>query len=175
MSFDLIELARTMIVCPVCGNKRCPHATDQALACTDSNEPDQPGSIYTTPPFNMDTQQSTPTEGLQVFTEEDFQRLSEKAGGAGQFEACNYAHALRIAQRAYQMGADVELDACCQWLLKGAHLWTTSFGEDVKSLRKDRRPKPPTLKEQALAVLDDCNLDAAHENTLRRALEELPE
>jgi hypothetical protein len=131
-------------------------------------------SATTTPPFNMDTQQSTPTEGLQVLTEEDFRRLSYKAGGSCQFEACNYAHALRIAQRAYQMGADVELDACCQWLLKAEHrLFAT--GGDAKYLRKDRRPKPPTLKEQALAVLDDCNLDAAHENTLRRALEELPE
>jgi hypothetical protein len=173
MSFDLIELARTMILCPVCGNKRCPNATDRALACTGSNEPDQPGSIYTTPPFNMDTQQSTPTEGLQVFTEQDFQRLSEKAGGSCQFEACNYAHALRIAQQAYQMGAD----ACCQWLLKAERRQNRLFvvGGAAKRLRKDRRPKPPTLKEQALAVLDDCNLDAAHENTLRRALEELPE
>lgn len=38
-----------------------------------------------------------------------------------------------------------------------------------------RRPKPQSLKEQALAVLDDASdrLDAAHENTLRRALEQL--
>jgi hypothetical protein len=131
----------------------------------------------TTPPFNMDTQQSTPIEGLHPLTEQDFQRLSEKAGGAGQFEACNYAHALRIAQLAYQLGADAELDACCQWLLKAERRQNRLFvvGGAAKRLRKDRRPKPPTLKEQALAVLDDCNLDAAHENTLRRALEELPE
>jgi len=36
----------TMIVCPTCGNKRCPHATDHNLACTNSNEPGQPGSRY---------------------------------------------------------------------------------------------------------------------------------
>lgn len=35
-----------MIVCPTCGNKRCPHATDHMLACTNSNEPGQPGSRY---------------------------------------------------------------------------------------------------------------------------------
>lgn len=35
-----------MIVCPECGNKRCPHASDHALACTGSNEPGQPGSVY---------------------------------------------------------------------------------------------------------------------------------
>ena len=35
-----------MIVCPTCGNKRCPHSTDHNLVCTDSNEPGQPGSRY---------------------------------------------------------------------------------------------------------------------------------
>lgn len=35
-----------MIVCPACGCKRCPKASDHDLACTDSNAPGQPGSIY---------------------------------------------------------------------------------------------------------------------------------
>ena len=35
-----------MIVCPTCGNKRCPHASDHRLACTGSNAPGQPGSVY---------------------------------------------------------------------------------------------------------------------------------
>ena len=35
-----------MVVCPKCGNKRCPHATDHNNACTNSNEPGQEGSIY---------------------------------------------------------------------------------------------------------------------------------
>jgi Zn finger protein HypA/HybF involved in hydrogenase expression len=35
-----------MIVCAQCGNKRCPHGTDHNLACTNSNEPGQPGSRY---------------------------------------------------------------------------------------------------------------------------------
>jgi len=35
-----------MIVCPVCGCKRCPKASDHELACTDSNEPGQLGSVY---------------------------------------------------------------------------------------------------------------------------------
>jgi Zn finger protein HypA/HybF involved in hydrogenase expression len=35
-----------MIVCPTCGNKRCPHSTDHTLNCTGSNEPGQPGSRY---------------------------------------------------------------------------------------------------------------------------------
>ena len=45
------------------------------------------------------------------------------------------------------------------------------------TLRRARRPKPPSLKEQALAVLDDCSdrLDGAHENIIRLALEALPQ
>lgn len=39
------ESAR-MIVCNICGNKRCPHATNHRYPCTDSNEPGQPGSAY---------------------------------------------------------------------------------------------------------------------------------
>lgn len=35
-----------MIVCPECGNKRCPRATLHANACTGSNDPMQPGSRY---------------------------------------------------------------------------------------------------------------------------------
>lgn len=35
-----------MIVCPECGNKRCPKSTHHAHPCTDSNEPGQPGSRY---------------------------------------------------------------------------------------------------------------------------------
>lgn len=38
--------ATRMIVCPECGNKRCPKASDHTLSCTGSNEPGQPGSIY---------------------------------------------------------------------------------------------------------------------------------
>ena len=39
-------VGQPMIVCPICGNKRCPHASDHALPCTESNEPGQKGSIY---------------------------------------------------------------------------------------------------------------------------------
>jgi len=34
------------IVCPTCGNKRCPHASDHDYACTNSNEAGQAGSVY---------------------------------------------------------------------------------------------------------------------------------
>lgn len=39
-------LHRRFIVCPTCGNKRCPRATFHEHACTGSNEPGQPGSDY---------------------------------------------------------------------------------------------------------------------------------
>jgi hypothetical protein len=55
-----------------------------------------------------------------------------------------------IAIRAAQWGADQELEACCEWLPP----WR---GND---LRKHRRPKPPSLKEQALAVAAQAVLDA---------------
>ena len=41
-----VDLTR-MILCPTCGNKRCPKASDHRLDCTSSNEPGQPGSVYT--------------------------------------------------------------------------------------------------------------------------------
>lgn len=37
---------RRMQLCPECGNKRCPKATDHRIACTGSNEPGQHGSRY---------------------------------------------------------------------------------------------------------------------------------
>ncbi|EOQ31598.1 hypothetical protein OGV36_07645 [Citrobacter sp. Cb008] len=38
------------VVCPECGNKRCPHANDHRNACTGSNEPGQVGSAYPAAP-----------------------------------------------------------------------------------------------------------------------------
>jgi len=35
-----------MVLCPTCGNKRCPRATNHNNACTNSNDPGQEGSIY---------------------------------------------------------------------------------------------------------------------------------
>ena len=36
----------TFIVCPDCGNKRCPRATDHDLDCTNLNDSGQKGSRY---------------------------------------------------------------------------------------------------------------------------------
>ena len=38
-----------MVLCPLCGCKRCPHATNHVHACTQSNESGQVGSTYGTP------------------------------------------------------------------------------------------------------------------------------
>ncbi len=51
VTVDGFPLALTqMILCPDCGNKRCPKANNHANACTQSNAPGQPGSAYTAPP-----------------------------------------------------------------------------------------------------------------------------
>lgn len=46
LSGDWWLVGRTMIVCSICGNKRCPKANNHDFACTGSNEPGQPGSAY---------------------------------------------------------------------------------------------------------------------------------
>lgn len=38
------------VVCPQCGNKRCPHANDHRNVCTGSNDPGQEGSAYPAAP-----------------------------------------------------------------------------------------------------------------------------
>lgn len=45
MPFLPVTMTR-MIVCPECGNKRCPKASDHVLNCTGSNKPGQRGSVY---------------------------------------------------------------------------------------------------------------------------------
>ncbi len=80
-----------------------------------------------------------------------------------------------IATRAAQWGADQELDACCAWLLEEPLCASNTH----RKLRAARRPKPPSLKEQALDVLhvsfDRGYLKEGAADTIRRALEQLPE
>ena len=75
----------------------------------------------------------------------------------------------RVITSVAQWGADQELEACCAWLPQMSP-WSG------KDLRKHRRPKPPSLKEQALEAMHrNWN---PHNNddfdTIRRALEALP-
>ncbi len=44
--FGFPRVMTKMILCPKCGNKRCPHSTDHNLECTGSNDPGQSGSRY---------------------------------------------------------------------------------------------------------------------------------
>jgi hypothetical protein len=81
-----------------------------------------------------------------------------------------YSLVTALATRAAQWGADQELEACCEYLVRCAQ-WEP---EDVTELRAARRPKPPSLKEQALADLDTLVGRGRSSDTIRRALEALP-
>lgn len=43
---ETFKVLDRMLLCPLCGNKRCPKATDHDLPCSGSNEPGQKGSCY---------------------------------------------------------------------------------------------------------------------------------
>ena len=77
-----------------------------------------------------------------------------------------------LARQAAQYGADQELEACCEWL-KAKHWIEPEFADELHAVR---RPKPPSLKEQALALLDkaeDPSWDINDFTIVRRALEQL--
>ena len=76
--------------------------------------------------------------------------------------------------QAFQAGADQELEACCAFAQN--HSWGLVNGLHVESaIRAARRPKPPSLKEQALAELAEWEnvMDIAPDSPIRRALEQL--
>ena len=79
-----------------------------------------------------------------------------------------------LAKLAAQWGADQELEACCEWLDR------EGWSGESRQLRAARRPKPPSLKEQACKLLESygtsgVKLTADQCNTIRRALEALPD
>jgi hypothetical protein len=80
-----------------------------------------------------------------------------------------------VIQKAIQYGADQELDSCCAWLLEEPLCESKTH----RRLRAARRPKPPTLKEQALDELhisfDRGYLKEGAADTIRRALESINE
>jgi hypothetical protein len=88
---------------------------------------------------------------------------------------------LFLTVRAAQWGADQELEACCEWLEQQ----TLCGHQDLlPSFRAARRPKPPSLKEQALQALNDAvkmaddappeGICSDQADIIRRALEQLP-
>ena len=82
-----------------------------------------------------------------------------------------------IATQAAQWGADQELKACCEWLERNYNYPATNYRAD-HPLRVARRPKPPSLKEQALHELNDVytrdKIEDSTYDTIRKALEQLP-
>ena len=90
-----------------------------------------------------------------------------------QYEA-NHNEAMfpQVATQAAQWGADQELEACCEWLAY------EGYEHEHLALRAARRPKPPSLKEQALEALEHILHSSSTElgaETIRRALEQLPD
>ena len=80
-----------------------------------------------------------------------------------------------LAKLAAQYGADQELEACVDWISKQDWTWTSA------QLRAARRPKPTSLKDQALKALAEADLGSTEAewsqrfDTIRRALEALPD
>ena len=81
-----------------------------------------------------------------------------------------------LATLAARWGANQELDACCEWIYK---LMDRGL-EWSMDLRTARRPKPPSLKEQALDAWIRLRNEASCKeldgdlDCLLRALESLP-
>jgi hypothetical protein len=82
---------------------------------------------------------------------------------------------LDAIELAYRAGADMELEACCEWLVRNYN-----YPEVANPLRAARRPKPPSLKELAYDALDtyvygspDPKDKERTYNAIRRALEQL--
>jgi hypothetical protein len=82
-----------------------------------------------------------------------------------------------VVARATQWGADHELEACVNWL---DDTDCEDPQEVAQRLRAARRPKPPSLKEQALNDLDTIQTHDSFGfqiidlSNIRRAIEALP-
>lgn len=90
---------------------------------------------------------------------------------------------ISITTQAAQWGANQELEACCEEMKSLPKPFGIPFGKiAANALYAARRPKPPSLKEQALEALeveDDAmplrSLERSERfDTIRRALEALP-
>jgi hypothetical protein len=81
-----------------------------------------------------------------------------------------YEHAIA---KAAQWGADQELEACCEYMLNAPY--GMNLNTNSNQLRAARRPRPPSLKKQALGLIDSNSpyLDDAAMSIIRRALEQL--
>jgi hypothetical protein len=88
-----------------------------------------------------------------------------------------------LATRAAQWGANEELEACRMEIIDGAGLFYIDETSDRVRLAEDiwtaRRPKPPSLKRQALIHLESFaatfETSGGNSDLIRRALEQLPD
>jgi len=104
--------------------------------------------------------------------------LMEQWASEKSYDERDWLYEFHIATRAAQWGADQELKACCAWMRNAP--FGLSLNTSADQLRIARRPKPPSLKEQSIALLDliQGNKDSWQLEDLdvvRRALEALPE
>jgi hypothetical protein len=85
-----------------------------------------------------------------------------------------------VATQAARWGADQELEACCKTF---EDIWNNNedlmtLSDHLRALRAYRRPKPPSLKEQALEALkkiEDNEATYLDSSIICRALETLPD
>jgi len=112
--------------------------------------------------------------------------VGEWSTEAGKLNLRTPSNLVHVANRAAQWGADLQLEADAEWLdeysLDAPHLTITPTG---KGLVEAMRPKPPSLKEQALKTLEEAPgpdypmamtvLNAEQHAQIRRALEALPD
>ena len=79
-----------------------------------------------------------------------------------------------LAAKAARWGADQELEACVEWFDNQSLVYHRDLEH---TLRTARRPKPPSLKAQALLVIDtavnDYRMSSDAASIIRRALEAL--
>ena len=128
-----------------------------------------------TPPKKLVDQwfEASVLEGEITYDEYNFANLAARWG---------YEQRGAANEKELQKARDEELDACCEWL--DDFLWVVQPNHQVHpmvpkgaQLRKHRRPKPQSLKEEALEALKhaeegwrpvpaDCAI-------IRRALEQL--
>ena len=121
-----------------------------------------------------DEHPSTPPLELKQQWEEDWLDLEVKHKEFGPY----------MAECGAQWGADQELEACRMEIIDGAGLFligdTNHRLELANDLHDARRPKPPSLKEQALLRLDALDAELRLEgksvdlSQIRYAVEALP-
>ncbi len=106
------------VVCPDCGNKRCPRANDHRNACTGSNEPGQEGSAYPASPQSPGSEPATvPGKWIPVS-----ERMPEAGGDMIVFtdgivmSGVSYAKKKGFYIQALEYDDDEPVDSVTHWM-----------------------------------------------------------